>query len=184
MGGIQTSGLLQQIGSRSECGSTHDNACVGRPSSSEVGHMPEAQVDDRKGFYEDESVVEGGKEGSECEHLLSVPVHDNQLERPASPTAADIAVCTEGRPTRGGRKRRILDLSGLSECLCGTGAIEGEAGLITCGASGCETKRVSDMARSGEDVLTLHQYHLDCVGLERATKAWVCDACKAAKRRK
>ena len=105
-------------------------------------------------------------------------------QRQASPVAVSGASYVEGRPTRGGRKRKTLDLTELSECLCGVHAVEGESGLIVCGASGCETRRVSNYDSAFYLVLTCTQFHLDCVGLERVTRGWVCNACKAKKRRK
>ncbi|KAJ7444178.1 hypothetical protein FB451DRAFT_1294581 [Mycena latifolia] len=64
-----------------------------------------------------------------------------------------------------GRIRISRDIGDLSLCICGDSAEPSDprtAGDVArCKRNGCETK----------------WYHLDCIGFESVTDAWVCDAC-------
>ncbi|KAF9455979.1 hypothetical protein BDZ94DRAFT_1302808 [Collybia nuda] len=69
--------------------------------------------------------------------------------------------------TRLQRKRKVLDVGNLSQCLCGNTVFReqttnGEA--VRCKRSGCETE----------------WYHLICIELEMAPRNWICDACMAS----
>ena len=54
------------------------------------------------------------------------------------------ALFFDSEPTRGGRKQRCRDISGLSRCLCGESVKPDDGDSIKCRRAGCETVWVSN----------------------------------------
>ena len=71
------------------------------------------------------------------------PVNTNQAElvEPSTSTLQMAGDKTTGRRER--RKRKIVDIGGLDDCLCGYRAVSTAEGVIQCKRVGCETGWVS-----------------------------------------
>ncbi|KAF8056161.1 hypothetical protein FPV67DRAFT_1432058 [Lyophyllum atratum] len=65
---------------------------------------------------------------------------------------------------RSKRKRKVIQIHGLSDCECGLQADPNADDVVECKRIACETQ----------------WYHLACVELELAPKNWACRTCKAS----
>lgn len=75
-------------------------------------------------------------------HAGQVQVESNPIIRQHEPDLSG-SLFFDSEPTRGGRKRKCRDMSGLSLCLCGECVQPGDIDSIRCHRTGCEMIWVS-----------------------------------------
>ena len=89
-------------------------------------------------------------------------------------------------PIRSRRKRKIVDVGSLSQCLCGQtvsiAQIETGQDVAQCRKAGCETEWVSSRNTGLLAAwLNVVQYHLQCVEMELVPRNWVCVSCLSSR---
>jgi hypothetical protein len=108
------------------------------------------------GAGEEQSEIAGPATIASTTHADGYPASIPTVQSTLSPSTSAVAIATEDLPMgRFGRKRKVVQIHGLSDCECGLQADPNAEDVVQCKRDGCETRWVSHFNYSIDYILLI-----------------------------